>query len=104
MNRIDKIVLTVGIAGLVAVSAQAEPKLEAPKAALRDLETDRPDATESPVTVDKGHFQFETTFLGFSRNDDAGTRTETLGVMESNLKYGLCNNTDLQLAFTPYVR
>ncbi len=71
---------------------------------LRDLATDRPDATESPITVDRGHFQLETSFISFSRNDDSGTRTDTLGIFESNLKYGLIHNTDLQLVMTPYVK
>ena len=56
-------------------------------APLRELETDRPDATESPVTVDRGHFQLESSFFSFSRDDSAGVRTETWGVAESNIKY-----------------
>ena len=72
---------------------------------LRELETDRPDATESPVTVDRGHFQLESSFFSFSRDDAAdGTRTDTWGVGESNIKYGLSDRADLQLVFTPYVR
>lgn len=73
-------------------------------APMRGLETDRPDATESPVTVDPGRFQIESSFVTFSRNDDEGTRTESLGIMESNLKYGLGPATDIQLVFTPYLR
>jgi hypothetical protein len=30
-----------------------------PGVELRDMETDRPDVTESPITVDAGHFQYE---------------------------------------------
>lgn len=71
---------------------------------LRELETDRPDATESPVTVDRGHFQLESSFFSFSRDDVGGMRTETWGVAESNIKYGLSDVMDLQLIFTPYVR
>ena len=73
-------------------------------AAMRELETDRPDATESPVTVDKGHFQLESSFFSFSRDDSGGIRTETWGIGESNIKYGLTDAMDLQLIFTPYVR
>ncbi|SEH88045.1 transporter [Epilithonimonas hominis] len=31
-----------------------------PKEQMRDMETDRPDVTESPYTIDAGHFQYET--------------------------------------------
>ena len=72
--------------------------------ALRELETDRPDATESPVTVDKGHFQLESSFFSFSRDDSAGVRMETWGVAESNIKYGVSDVIDLQFVFTPYVK
>ncbi|MCS1410889.1 MAG: hypothetical protein M2R45_04084 [Verrucomicrobia subdivision 3 bacterium] len=71
---------------------------------LRELKTDRPDATESPVTVDKGHFQLESSFFSFSRDDFGETRTESWGVGESNIKYGLTDYMDFQVVFTPYVR
>ena len=70
---------------------------------LRDLETDRPDATESPVTVDKGHFQLESSFFSWSRNDAGGTRTEVWSIAESNLKYGLSDRVDLQMIWSPYL-
>ncbi|XOV70241.1 MAG: transporter [Verrucomicrobiota bacterium] len=70
---------------------------------LRELETDRPDATESPVTVDKGHFQLESSFFGWSRDDSGGTQTEVLSIAESNLKYGLTDEMDLQMVWTPYL-
>jgi len=69
---------------------------------LRQLETDRPDATESPVTVDKGHFQLESSFFSWSKNDSGGTRTEVWSIAESNLKYGLSDELDLQMVWTPY--
>lgn len=61
---------------------------------LRDLSTDRPDTTESPYTVDKGHYQWEMEMASFTR--DGGAWTEyTLG--EWNMKYGLTDCADLQL-------
>ena len=72
--------------------------------ALRELETDRPDATESPVTVDKGHFQLESSFFSGSKNVSDGTRTEVWSIAETNLKYGLTDAMDLQLVWTPYVK
>ncbi len=97
MRLINHAVLSVGAITLFGGETLAEGP-------LRELETDRPDATESPVTVDRGHFQLESSFFSFSRDDSAGTRTETWGIGESNLKYGLADNVDLQLVFTPYVR
>jgi hypothetical protein len=36
-----------------------------PRALMRDMSTDRPDKTESPYTVDAGHFQFEADLVSF---------------------------------------
>ena len=49
-----------------------------PDRLLRDLTTDRPDATETPFTVDAGHIQFETSLFGHlrSRPDVDGTVTD----------------------------
>ena len=71
---------------------------------LRDLEADRPDATESPRTVDAGHFQVEMSLLGYSRDRSGGMRSESWTWAETNIKYGLNDSMDLQLVFSPYVR
>ena len=79
-----------------------------PNDALRELSTDRPDKTESPYTVDAGHFQIELDFLTYTRDFDRSAgqnlRSETIGVVPVNLKLGLNNDTDLQLLIDPYVR
>lgn len=67
---------------------------------LRDLSTDRPDTTESPRSVDAGHFQFELEIAAWER--DGGTRTLSLG--ELNLKAGLDDSTDLQLVLPLFSR
>ncbi|MFM9994765.1 MAG: transporter [Phycisphaerales bacterium] len=72
-----------------------------PRALMRGLSTDRPDATESPFSVDAGHVQIEMSFLEYVREGD-GPRTDTLAFAPLNLKLGLLNNTDLQLVFTPW--
>lgn len=72
-------------------------------AGLRPLSTDRPDTTESPYSVDAGHFQFEMEIAAWTR--DGGEITEfTLG--ELNAKHGLNASTDLQvvLPFYAHVR
>ena len=78
--------------------------LAAGESVLRDLEADRPDATESPVTVDAGHFQVETGLLAWGRNRDGGVRSEWWSAGETNLKYGLNECMDLQLVLSPWVQ
>lgn len=73
------------------------------QAELRPLAADRPDATESPQTVDKGYYQIETSLFGFSSDKTAGVKTESTSLMQTNLKYGLTDNVDIHLVFTPLV-
>lgn len=65
---------------------------------LRELQPDRPGITESPFTVDAGHFQLEMDALRLinsgSGNDD---QTRELHLAYSMLKLGLSRRTDLQL-------
>ncbi|MFD2257038.1 transporter [Luteolibacter algae] len=71
------------------------PKDETP---LRPLSTDRPDATESPYTVDKGHFQFELEVLSYSMDGEE----DSFALSELNFKYGITGNSDLQLVLPLY--
>jgi hypothetical protein len=84
-------ITAVFLAGFIASPAAAQ---------LRPLSTDRPDTTESPRTVDAGHFQFELELAAWER--DGGARTLNLG--ELNLKAGLTPDTDLQLVLPLYSR
>lgn len=72
--------------------------LVAAGAGLRPLSTDRPDITESPYTVDAGHFQFETEIANWAR--DGSERGYSLG--ELNSKVGLDSANDLQLVLPFY--
>jgi hypothetical protein len=73
---------------------------------MRELNTDRPDKTESPFTVDAGHFQIEADILNYSydRYNPArtDTRVETVSIAPLNLKVGLCNDVDFQLVIETY--
>jgi hypothetical protein len=69
-----------------------------PAAELRPLSTDRPDTTESPRTVDAGHFQFEMAIASSTR--ESGAREFSLG--ELNAKIGLDHATDLQVVMPFY--
>jgi hypothetical protein len=75
-----------------------------PRALMREMSTDRPDTTESPYTVDAGHVQVESSFVDYRRDDDGGGDFDAWSVLPTNVKIGLTNNMDLQLAFEPYVR
>jgi hypothetical protein len=70
----------------------------------RELSADRPDATESPYTVEPGRFQVETSLWAFSRDREAGVETRTWSVAETNFKIGLAADHDLQLVLRPWVR
>lgn len=74
-----------------------------PSRLMRELSTDRPDTTESPYTVDAGHYQVELSFVDFVYDQENGARSDTLTAMPMNLKAGLLNNVDLQLVLDPYV-
>jgi hypothetical protein len=79
-----------------------------PRASMREMVTDRPDKTESPYTVDAGHFQFELDFVNHTRDHDrsdgADTRVTSYAVLPVNLKVGLLNQVDLQLMLDTWNR
>jgi hypothetical protein len=64
---------------------------------LRELATDRPDRTESPITVDKGHGQLELDFFSIVDDRTLGFRQRTVDLGAINAKIGLRRNMDLQL-------
>jgi hypothetical protein len=68
-----------------------------PDSLLRNLSADRPDLTESPYTVDAGRIQIETDLVRYSRDEDAGVRTETWSPLSLNFKLGLDAATDFQI-------
>jgi hypothetical protein len=73
---------------------------------MRDLSADRPDQTESPYTVDAGHFQLEMDFVNatFARDPAGGdaTRLVAWSVAPLNLKLGLLDRVDLHFVIDPY--
>jgi hypothetical protein len=76
-----------------------------PRGLMREMTTDRPDQTESPYTVDAGHFQMEMDFFKFTyehQSPDVGW-TETWNIAPVNLKVGLLNNVDLQMVLDDYI-
>lgn len=78
-----------------------------PSEYLRPMDTDGPGATESPYTVDAGHFQIEMTFLAYAA--DTGSfegepyELEASALLPMILKVGLFNRLDAQLLLEPYL-
>src|SRR5882757_9318442 len=74
-----------------------------PASLMRELTPDRPDKTESPYTVDAGHYQLEMDFANLTLDDSNGVRTRAWNVAPFNIKIGLLNNVDLQFVFNDYL-
>ena len=74
-----------------------------PQDRMREMTPDRPDKTESPHTVDAGHFQLEMDVATYTRNRSNGERTEAWNAAPVNIKFGLLNNVDLQFIFDNYL-
>jgi hypothetical protein len=70
-----------------------------PQEEMRPMATDRPDTTESAITVDAGHLQLEMDGVVFGV--DRSTRNTELTLMGVNLKVGLLPSVDLQLVLPP---
>lgn len=77
-----------------------------PSQYLRVMDTDGPGTTESPYTVDAGHFQIELTFLAYTserdRLEDQSYELEAWAIAPMILKVGLLNQLDAQLVIEPY--
>ncbi|MDF1755174.1 MAG: transporter [Verrucomicrobiales bacterium] len=105
-SRTFLIACAVGI--IVAGTVKAEPESRdksvyhlfspTPRNQMRELSPDRPDATESPVTVDAGHFVIETSLIDWRKDGS----TDAYTTMATNLKVGLTNRSDLQLVFDTF--
>lgn len=70
---------------------------------MHDFSTDRPDKSSTAITVDAGHFQYETdiVFWSYDRYNAAQQTTSSLVAFDPVLKLGLTNNTDLEIALAP---
>jgi len=79
-----------------------------PRELLRELSTDRPDQTESPYTLDAGHFQMELDLINavFDHDKGGGNDVKTRGWTAGgiNLKVGLLNNVDIQFVYDTWVK
>jgi hypothetical protein len=74
-----------------------------PAALLRDFNTNRPDVTEGPGTIDAGHFQVELSFLEFTHDNDHGSKTDQFNVLPSDIRIGVLNNFEIDVMFDPFL-
>jgi hypothetical protein len=120
MVRTPVTALTLGFIGAALIATAAEPTFSqdapqprqfsskasytlfhpTPSELMRDLSPDRPDTTESPYSVDAGHYQLEFSFAEWRKEGG----DEGLAILPANIKIGLTNNADLQFVFNPYLR
>ena len=71
---------------------------------LRELTTDRPDTTESPYTVDRGHVQLEMDVASYTRNRLDGVRTTEWVLAPFNLRYGVTHRAEVGIFVVPHLR
>ena len=66
---------------------------------LRDMDTDRPNKTNTPHTIDAGHLQIEIGAFDYDfyrdQYDAANARTETLDLGQFNFRLGILDNLEL---------
>lgn len=74
------------------------------RALMREMETDRPDVTESSYTVDAGHFQYETDLVRLKKEKSDLLKTSTLLINQANLKIGITGSTAIQIGWQTYGR
>jgi len=77
-------------------SAKSPPQSPEP---IREMSTDRPDITESAYSVAPGMFQVEMSFFDYERDRSGPDRLDAWIYGQVNFKYGITENSDLQLIF-----
>jgi hypothetical protein len=121
MNRSQKFLLFSVISGGAAAGAFAGQTMDevsadtdkwqynlfnpTPRVLMRPMSTDRPDKTESPYSVDAGHFQIESTLVDFAIDNGISDNGKAFGINAANvnLKVGLTNNADFQVVVENYL-
>lgn len=72
-----------------------------PRSEMREFSIDRPDVTESPITVDPGHFQFEGDVVKWSKGSQ-GESERTINVVNGLYKLGLAPSWDIHFGIEAY--
>jgi hypothetical protein len=97
MRRALKAVAVCGLGVLLASGMRAE----------RELTSDRPDATESPFTIEPGRVQIESSFVEYTRDRQNPARTdlrvEAWSVAPFNVRVGLTPGAELQIVVNSFL-
>lgn len=88
---------------LLAALSAALPAIAAGMDFQRPLAPDRPDTTEGPTTLERGGIQVETGLWNYSRDFSDGLERQTWSVGETNIKFGIADDQDLQFVLRPYL-
>lgn len=72
-----------------------------PKKEMRDFSIDRPDVTESPMTVDAGHFQFEGDIFKVIKANQ-GLSYRAINIVNGLYKMGLSDSWDIHIGLELY--
>jgi len=89
--------------GTCGAAAQDSSEFAAtPGRNLRAMTTDRPDATESPFTIDPGHVQIEMDFARFGRNRDVVREVDAWEAAPFNLRVGLSPQWEAGVFIVPF--
>lgn len=83
--------------------AQSTTPASLPDTAAPALCTDRPTKSNAVCTVPAGMIQIESDLPNWTRNTDAGTRTDVLLYANPYVKLGLGPDTDVEANIAPYV-
>jgi hypothetical protein len=77
-----------------------------PDGQLRDMDTDRPNVTNTPHTIDAGHWQIEAGVLDYSHHRDdspgANVRSDDFGLGQINFRLGVLDNLELNAVVDAY--
>lgn len=92
------------LAGALLSAGSVTAAESAPRRAQREMSTDRPDATESPFTLEPGRSQLEMSFATYGTDRQSGTRTKSWEAAPFNLRFGLTPSIEGGFFFTPYQR
>lgn len=92
------------IAAAAMATALAAPSRaqDTAAAAPSPICTDRPTKANAACTVPAGAVQIEADGINWTRNTDAGVRTDTILYTNPTVKYGLGAHTDVELNIAPY--
>jgi hypothetical protein len=78
----------------------------APASVLRDMDTDRPNKTNTPHTVDAGHLQIEAGAFDYvydrNRYEGADAQSNSLDLGQLNCRLGILNDLELNVSLNAY--